>query len=273
MSTKLFPLWIAFNITLLTLGLIFFLYFLLQLRQKILLKEKMIFLKPSSPQGAFALALAFTEEAFFHALKISILSHKDKDLYYTFPVKDESFCLEIPFQEEEIKFIDFLKKNPTEIILFQFESTGPHFFKFEYNAKKLLQNMMKAKITCEEYEEKYLLSDTPSYNRPIQKFINEVPVEKRSYLVLESHPKLKNLFQNQQNTITQNTPQIENFKVQKVWIEPGCIVCNACENIIPEVFDVKPPTCVIKDNAPLENGIKIEEAAEACPVNVIKFIK
>lgn len=65
----------------------------------------------------------------------------------------------------------------------------------------------------------------------------------------------------------------DNFSVSKVWIEPGCIVCDACEGIFPEVFEVTSDTCVIRPDAPLTNGLLIKEAAEACPVEVIKFTK
>lgn len=68
-------------------------------------------------------------------------------------------------------------------------------------------------------------------------------------------------------------PAAENFAVSKVWIEPGCIVCDACEGIYPEVFQVTADTCIIRDNPPLDDGLKIQEAAEACPVEVIKFNK
>jgi ferredoxin len=81
--------------------------------------------------------------------------------------------------------------------------------------------------------------------------------------------------------------------VTKVWIEEGCIVCNACETACPEVFHVNEDTCVIRaevrpDGAsdtnlsarvPLAGGIggdlesQIVEAAEGCPVEVIKFEK
>ena len=64
---------------------------------------------------------------------------------------------------------------------------------------------------------------------------------------------------------------VENFDVKKVWIEPGCIVCDACETIFPEVFEVQDATCVIRPGAPLTDGVRIQEAAEACPVEVIKF--
>lgn len=62
-----------------------------------------------------------------------------------------------------------------------------------------------------------------------------------------------------------------NFIVTKVWIEPGCIVCDACENEAPDVFWVKEDTCIVRDNAPLTNGGAIQAAAEGCPVDVIKF--
>lgn len=68
-------------------------------------------------------------------------------------------------------------------------------------------------------------------------------------------------------------PAVENFTLAKVWIEPGCIVCDACEAIFPEVFEVTDSTCLIRPGAPLNDGLKVQEAAEACPVEVIKFTK
>ncbi|MGH7214158.1 MAG: Rieske 2Fe-2S domain-containing protein, partial [Tepidisphaeraceae bacterium] len=64
--------------------------------------------------------------------------------------------------------------------------------------------------------------------------------------------------------------------ITKVWIAPGCIVCDACENDCPEVFDVQEQTCVIRPPAmnaeflkPLTPSIIV--AAEGCPVDVIKY--
>ncbi len=65
-------------------------------------------------------------------------------------------------------------------------------------------------------------------------------------------------------------------EVVKVWIAPGCIVCDACETDCPEVFEVQEETCIIRPEAataeftkPLTPSIKV--AAEGCPVEVIKF--
>lgn len=64
--------------------------------------------------------------------------------------------------------------------------------------------------------------------------------------------------------------------ITKVWIAPGCIVCDACENDCPEVFDVTEETCLIRPPAmkpdflaPLTPSIIV--AAEGCPVEVIKY--
>ena len=65
-------------------------------------------------------------------------------------------------------------------------------------------------------------------------------------------------------------------EIVKVWIAPGCIVCDACENDCPEVFDVQEDTCLIRPPAqspdflrPLTPSIIV--AAEGCPVDVIKY--
>jgi len=64
--------------------------------------------------------------------------------------------------------------------------------------------------------------------------------------------------------------------VTKVWIAPGCIVCDSCENDCPEVFEVLEETCIIRPPAMKEDFLgpltpSIQIAAEGCPVEVIKF--
>ena len=78
--------------------------------------------------------------------------------------------------------------------------------------------------------------------------------------------------------------------VAKVWIEEDCITCDACQDILPEVFEVTDDTSFIKaevredssfDRNTGFSAIKtefrsefselIEEAADACPVEIIKF--
>ena len=41
--------------------------------------------------------------------------------------------------------------------------------------------------------------------------------------------------------------------ITKVWIEEGCIVCNACEAECPDVFHVTEDSCHIKGDARQDN--------------------
>lgn len=62
--------------------------------------------------------------------------------------------------------------------------------------------------------------------------------------------------------------------VAKVWIIEGCIVCDACEDITPDVFNVTETTCLIREESKDKWGDlsdSIVESAQACPVNVIKY--
>jgi ferredoxin len=63
------------------------------------------------------------------------------------------------------------------------------------------------------------------------------------------------------------------FAVTKVWIEPGCIVCDACEAEAPLVFHVLADTCIVREGAPLDDAAAIKAAADGCPVDVIKYTK
>jgi succinate dehydrogenase/fumarate reductase-like Fe-S protein/flavodoxin len=78
--------------------------------------------------------------------------------------------------------------------------------------------------------------------------------------------------------------------IAKVWIEEDCITCDACQDICPEVFQLTDETSqivaavrvdgqfdrntggsLLKANFGEEFAEYIEEAAEACPVEIIKF--
>ena len=78
--------------------------------------------------------------------------------------------------------------------------------------------------------------------------------------------------------------------IAKVWIEEDCITCDACQDICPEVFQLTDETSqivaavridgvfdrniggsLLKADFGKEFADYIEEAAEACPVDIIKF--
>jgi len=59
--------------------------------------------------------------------------------------------------------------------------------------------------------------------------------------------------------------------IKKVWIEEGCIVCDACVDACPDVFVIEGETCVIVPSPALGQVDEIKEAAEGCPVDVIRY--
>ena len=60
--------------------------------------------------------------------------------------------------------------------------------------------------------------------------------------------------------------------IKRVWIEEGCTLCGLCVDISPDVFELGDETSIVKKDAELNaNEEKIKEAAESCPVEVIKY--
>ena len=82
------------------------------------------------------------------------------------------------------------------------------------------------------------------------------------------------------------------MSIFSVYIEEGCITCDACEEAAPDVFEVTDDTCFIKPDARLDGGYDrntdksglkpdvigtladdIMDAADACPVDVIILVE
>ena len=59
--------------------------------------------------------------------------------------------------------------------------------------------------------------------------------------------------------------------VKNVWIEDGCTSCGLCEEICPEVFVMVAESTVKHDVDFSRHEGCIKEAAENCPVEVIKY--
>lgn len=66
--------------------------------------------------------------------------------------------------------------------------------------------------------------------------------------------------------------------IRRVWIEEECISCNLCEDLVPEVFEV-PAGEICRPRKGHEKHLgrdeetdeRIQEAADSCPVEVIKL--
>jgi len=61
------------------------------------------------------------------------------------------------------------------------------------------------------------------------------------------------------------------MKITKVWVEEGCTSCGLCEATAPDVFEIDDVSEVIAGIDPSLYDADIREAAEECPVEVIKF--
>lgn len=59
--------------------------------------------------------------------------------------------------------------------------------------------------------------------------------------------------------------------IKKVWIEDGCTGCGLSEAICPEVFKMDGEAFVIEGINYADYEASIIEAAESCPVEVIKY--
>lgn len=60
-------------------------------------------------------------------------------------------------------------------------------------------------------------------------------------------------------------------KIKKVKIIPGCISCGSCEAICPRVFQVTDIAHVQEHVDPDHEADLVREAADMCPVSVIKI--
>ena len=144
---------------------------------------------------------------------------------------------------------------------------------FEMKGARMRKLLEKADLTLEEYNAKNArASSKPLYAGSVREFIADpLQGDADRVLKLPTNPRFVPDFLGTAVAGAADGSAEENFAVKKVWIDPGCIVCDACEGVYPEVFEVLDDTCIIRENAPLDNGLLIEEAAEACPVEVIKF--
>ena len=59
--------------------------------------------------------------------------------------------------------------------------------------------------------------------------------------------------------------------LKKVEIIEGCIACGLCTEICPEVFEMDDLATVIQGVNYSDHEKQVIEAAESCPVEVIKY--
>jgi ferredoxin len=198
-----------------------------------------------------------------------------------FDAKHSSFALEVDMGPG---FIDLLGAKNFDLAIVEVEvfsrKDGINFI-FEMKGPKFKKLVSGTTQTVEQFVASHKLgapkTSRPPIDIPIRSFIADTVPGRGPLLKMSTNPAFAGDFSAAPTTtgvaggITAET--VPNFTVAKVWIEPGCIVCNACEDIYKEVFEVLSDTCIIRPNAPLDDGLRMQEAAEACPVEVIKFTR
>ncbi len=200
-----------------------------------------------------------------------------------FETKKSSFAVEVNMGPG---FIELLGAKGFDLAVVQVEVSSTLdgvSFQFDMKGPKFKQLMTEAHQTVEHYDTANKLGGTkvasgPPIEIPARSFIADTVPGKGAQLAIPTNPAFAAQFASiggGTGAAAAGVPKetVPNFTVAKVWIEPGCIVCNACEDIYKDVFEVLADTCIIRPNAPLDDGLRMQEAAEACPVEVIKFTK
>jgi ferredoxin len=59
--------------------------------------------------------------------------------------------------------------------------------------------------------------------------------------------------------------------ITKVWVKEDCTACGVCADICPEIFEIKDIATVIEGVNYAAYEAQIKDAADSCPVEVIKF--
>lgn len=248
-------------------------------------KPKVTILKPSKNGNMFAFGFKWNsakEPASIDQIRLRLFnpfgSPTQVDISARLEPKKSSFAHEADMGPA---FIDLLGSKGFENALVQIEvisSKDGVVFQFDMSGPKFKKLVFDSNMTVAEYIEKNKL-DVKTVSKspidiPMRSFIADTVPGRGPALKLATNPVFAGEFAGAAvggAPAAAAGPAKENFKIAKVWIEPGCIVCDACEDIYKDVFEVLADTCIIRPNAPLDDGLRMQEAAEACPVEVIKY--
>lgn len=245
-------------------------------------KPKIEILKSQFGERGFAFSFCWdqsAEPAGFDRLKIQLFnpfgSPTQIDILREFDLGRQDFArdLELGPKMKEILTAKGIEDATVEIEVSSSRDNVTH--KFSMKGASFKEKYSNAVSSAEEMNEKFNVpAEKPRFEIPERTFISPPLPKSAKALKLATNPEFAAAFAGAAGSAEgAGNAAANNFTVAKVWIEPGCIVCDACEGIYPEVFEVTDSTCLIRPGAPLNDGLKILEAAEACPVEVIKFTK
>ena len=244
-------------------------------------KPKIEILKTTHGDEGFAFTFKWDQDAEpvkFDKIRVHLFnpfgSPTDVDITREFDGSFTDFARDINLGDQ---FKKILTASPLDKATVEIEVTATRENVTHKSAMKgsaFVDKRMSASKTVEDVAAKFVVvKEKAKFTIPERSFISPPLPKTAKQLKMATNPMFAGGFAGAGAGDAAAAPTVQNYNIAKVWIEPGCIVCDACEVIFPEVFDVTDTTCLIRPGAPLNDGLKVQEAAEACPVEVIKFTK
>ena len=246
-------------------------------------KPRLTFLKSRKGRNGFGFGFRWNtvkEPATFDRLQIvhyNPFANPSKiEIFRDFNKSSSAFAFDFDLGDSfqnMLASIENLNGKTSTVLIEVSSSTEGISHQYQMTSSKFIQKLNNAEYSEEEFSDKYLNKKVKVLYPTVKRsFVADpLPENAAKKLKLAVNPEFAGEFSGA--AAGGDAPAVENFAVTKVWIEPGCIVCDACETIHPDVFDVQDATCIVRPGAPLADGLRIQEAAEACPVEVIKFSK
>ena len=260
-------------ITILVLGGPFTLFALIKMSNSLLGKPKARFVKsPAASEAPLAIMVDWDNESFPQSIcrvkvEYTELVQGGRSTSFSFTMEDKSakkksFMIPMKLSQHDLQMLTD-GEQPSAQIFIEIENTAGQVVRKKLNKAQLIEAMaMGARAPSADIDA--LPAQEPdnwSVFSRVFPWRNIVPVAEAA---AGEHKEKK-------KSAAPKDPAAFNFLITKVWIEPGCIVCDACENEAPDVFQVLADTCIVRDKAPMDNVPSIVAAAEGCPVDVIKY--
>lgn len=272
---------ISFSVALLlALGLVFSLggLSLLSGVMDFLFGKPRISLLKSKHENGFSFGFKFNNEkepARFDSIQVRLFnpfgSPTQVDLTRDFGVQDSSFAQDLDLGIGFKKLLGAQGVNDALVTVTVSSSKDGISYPFNIKANKFLTQLEHAEQTAQDFNEKNkVIKAKPLFHNPPRTFIADPLPKSKKQLKIASNPEFAAEFAGGAAAAGE---ALENFAVAKVWIEDGCIVCDACETAYADVFEVKDSGAIVRAGHPMDNGLLIQEAADACPVEIIKFKK
>jgi ferredoxin len=239
-------------------------------------RPKLEVLKSHHGENGFAFSLNWNsarDAARFDRVKVRLFnpfgSPTQVEVGKDFESADDTFARDVFFGTAVQTLLTANAPEGAQVMVEVSSSKDGLSYQFHYSLEKFKALRLEARLDADSFNQDHSPTRSKRLFQTVERsFISEPLPKSGKALKLATNPEFAGQFAAGAGAAA---PVEANYAVSKVWIDPGCIVCNACEGIYPEVFEVTDDSCLIRPGAPLFDGLRIQEAAEACPVEVIKF--